>query len=160
MSIPESLRIFLDENQVRHEVLNHPEAFTAQEVAHAIHKTGKVLAKTVVIDADGKHVMAVVPAHHKVNLNAVKSVLKAIDVHLAKEDKLRELFPDCQLGAMPPVGPLYNLPVVVSKALSERPEIIFNACTHTDCVKMEFSDFQKVINPIVAEISEIPPEAR
>lgn len=160
MSISESLKKLLDEKKIQHEVITHPEAFTAQEVAHAIHKTGKLLAKTVVVEADAKFVMTVVPAHHKVNLGAVKSVLGAKDVHLATEEKLRELFPDCQLGAMPPIGPIYDMPVVVSKALAERPEIIFNACTHTDCLKMKYSDFESVVNPKVADISNIPPEGR
>ena len=160
MSVPEQLKKFLHASKVQHELITHPEAFTAQEVAHAIHKSGKVLAKTVVVEADGKYVMTVVPAHHKVKLDAVKTVLSAKDVRLAKEEKLRELFPDSDLGAMPPVGPLYNLTVVVSKALAEKPEIIFNACTHTDCVKMKYTDFEKVVKPKVAEISDIPPEGR
>ncbi|MFQ5798104.1 MAG: aminoacyl-tRNA deacylase [Bacteroidota bacterium] len=160
MNVPEQLKKFLHASNVQHELITHPEAFTAQEVARAIHKTGKVLAKTVVVEADGKYVMTVVPAHHKVSLNAVKAVLAAKDVHLAKEEKLSDLFPDCQLGAMPPIGPIYNLPVVVSKALAEKPEIIFNACTHTDCLKMKYADFEKVVNPQVAEISDIPPESR
>lgn len=160
MTVPAQLKTFFGERKVKHEVIAHPQAFTAQEVAHAIHKTGKVLAKTVVVEADGNYMMTVVPAHHKVNLTAVKTVLGAKDVHLVKEEKLRDLFPDCQLGAMPPIGPIYNLPVVLSKALAEKPEIIFNACTHTDCVKMKYSDFEKVVNPKVEDISDIPPEGR
>lgn len=160
MANPERLKQFLGEKNIRFETITHPEAFTAQEVAHAIHKTGKVLAKTVVVEADGKIMMTVVPAHHKVDLGAVKKVLGAKDVHLVPETKLRELFPECDLGAMPPIGPLYSLPVVVSKALAEKPEIIFNACTHTDCLMVKYADYEKVVHPHVAEISDIPPEAR
>lgn len=160
MTTPDHLIAFLKEQNVRHELIKHPEAFTAQEVAHAIHKTGKVLAKTVVVEADGKHVMTVVPAHHKVKLAAVKAALKAKDVHLAREEQLRELFPDCDLGAMPPVGPLYHLPVVLSAELQQRPEIVFNACTHTECVKIASQDFERLVKPQIAEISEVPPDAR
>ncbi len=156
----EQLTKFLNSQEVRFETLIHPQAFTAQEVAHALHKTGKVLAKTIVVEADGKIVMTVVPAHHKVNLGAVKKVVGAEDVHLVPETKLRELFPESDLGAMPPLGPMYNLPVIVSKALAEEPEIIFNASTHTDCVKMNYADFARIVNPTVAEVSDIPPEAR
>jgi Ala-tRNA(Pro) deacylase len=145
----------LVENKMPHEVIKHPEAFTAQEVAHAIHKTGKVLAKTVILDVDGRHVMAVVPAHHRVKLEAVKALLKADAVRLAAEEQLRALFPDCDLGAMPPIGTLYNLPVVVSTELAEKPEIIFNACSHTECVKMTFKDFEALVRPQVGSISEI-----
>lgn len=160
MGIPERLINFLRDKNLQHEIITHPQAFTAQEVAHAIHKTGKVLAKTVIVEAEGKIVMAVVPAHHKVNLTAVKHVLGARDVHLAPEGRLRELFPESDLGAMPPIGPMYNLPVIVSKALVTNPEIVFNASTHTDCIKMSYSDFEKVIAPRVADISDIPQEAR
>jgi Ala-tRNA(Pro) deacylase len=153
MASPEALKSFLEQKKIRYEVLKHPEAFTAQEVAHAIHKTGKVLAKTVVVDADGKNVMVVVPAHHKVQLDAVRKLTGSKEIRLSPEENLRGLFPDCDLGAMPPIGLLYNMKVVVSKELSERPEIIFNACTHTDCVKMAFSDFQQLVGATLAEVS-------
>ena len=153
MADPSALKSFLEQKNIRYEVLKHPEAFTAQEVAHAIHKTGKVLAKTVVVDADGKNVMVVVPAHHKVKLQAVRALLGSKEVRLSPEENLRGLFPDCDLGAMPPIGMLYNMSVVVSKELSEKPDIIFNACTHTDCVKMAFSDFQKLVGATLAEVS-------
>ncbi len=159
MAIPQKLVSLLKEKKIQHELLQHPEAFTAQEVAHAIHKTGKVLAKTVVVEGNGKTVMVVVPAHHRVTLSAVKKSMGMKEAHLSKEEKLRELFPDCDLGAMPPIGTLYNMPVLVSKSLSEKPEIIFNACTHTDCIKMKYEDFSRLVNPTVGEISEIPPEA-
>jgi Ala-tRNA(Pro) deacylase len=153
MSNPDALKAYLEQKKVRYEVLKHPEAFTAQEVAHAIHKTGKVLAKTVVVDADGNHVMVVVPAHQKVKLDALRKLLDKKDVRLSPEENLRGLFPDCDLGAMPPIGSLYNMKVVVSKELSEKPDIIFNACTHTDCVKMAFSDFQNLVGATLAEVS-------
>lgn len=153
MASPSTLKSFLEQKKIHYEVLKHPEAFTAQEVAHAIHKTGKVLAKTVVVDADGNNVMVVVPAHHKVRLEAVKQLLGSKEIRLSPEENLRGLFPDCDLGAMPPIGSLYNMSVVVSKELSEKPDIIFNACTHTDCVKMAFSDFQRLVGATLAEVS-------
>lgn len=151
----ENLTTFLKGKNISFEVISHPQAFTAQEVAHAIHKTGKVLAKTIVLEADGNIVMAVVPAHQKVDLGAVKDVLNATDVHLVPEGRLSELFPESDLGAMPPLGPMYNVPVIVSKTLTANPEIIFNACTHTECVKMRRDDFEKIVNPTVAEIAKI-----
>ena len=119
MPSPDALKSFLDQQKVPYEVLKHPEAFTAQEVAHAIHKTGKVLAKTVVVDADGRHLMIVVPAHHKVKLDAVRKLTGSKDIRLSPEENLRGLFPDCDLGAMPPIGALYNMKVFVAKATSE-----------------------------------------
>ena len=160
MATPHTVKTFLDEKNVAYEILTHPTAFTAQEVAQAIHQTGKVLAKTIIVEHNGKIIMVVVPAHHKVDLKSLKTVLGVKDVHLAPEARLRELFPESDLGAMPPLGLMYNLPVIISKALTENPEIVFNACTHTDCVKMRYADFENLVNPRVADISDIPEEAR
>ncbi|MBM4167551.1 MAG: YbaK/EbsC family protein [Ignavibacteria bacterium] len=160
MSISERLVSFLKENKISYEVIAHPEAFTAQQVAHAIHQSGKVLAKTVVVTADGKQVMVVVPAHHRVLLDAVKKITSAKEVHIAPEETLRKLFPDCDLGAMPPLGTMYGMEVIVSRALQENADIIFNGCTHTDCVKMQYGDFIRVVEPKVEDVSHIPPEAR
>lgn len=160
MRISEKLIGFLKEKNVSYEVLTHPEAFTAQQVAHVIHQSGKLLAKTVVINSDGKHVMIVVPAHHKVKLDSLKSFLGAKEVRLAPEETLRGLFADCDLGAMPPIGPLYDMEVIVSEALSVKQDMIFNAGTHTDCIKMHYADFERLVQPTVADISDIPTEAK
>ncbi len=156
MPSSDKLKKFLDEKKVRYTLLRHETAYTAQEVAHAVHISGKEIAKTIIINADGKFVMVVLPAPHKVNLKSLKDVLKAKEVRLAREEEIQQLFPDCELGAMPPVGTLYNMPVFVAKPLSEDKEIAFNACTHTEAVKMSYIDFQKLTNPTVAEFSELP----
>lgn len=156
MSISEKLQKLLQEEKVKYEILPHPRAYTAQEVAHALHTTGKVCAKAVIITVDGKYNMAVVPAHHKVNLQKVKDLLKAIEVKLAKEDDLRNLFPDSELGAEPAIGKLYNMPMLIAWQLAEKEEIIFNAGSHTECVKMNYKDYEKITNPIVGDISDIP----
>ncbi len=156
MSVSEKLLSLLKQQNVRYEVLPHPKAYTAQEVAHSLHTTGKVCAKAVIVVVDGKYIMVVVPAPHKVNLSKLKDVLKAADVHLAREDDLRTLFPDSELGAEPALGNLYNMPVVVAWQLAEKEEIIFNAGSHTECIKMKYVDYEKFTNPIVGDISEIP----
>lgn len=151
----EKFKAFMQEHAISYEVIEHPQAFTAQQVAHAIHTSGKILAKTVVLETDGTHVMCVVPAHHKVKIGWVKDLLSAKSVRLADEETLEKLFTDCEVGAMPPFGPVYDIPVVISEELSKEPEIIFNACTHRHCVKMGYKDFEKAVEPKVAEISEI-----
>lgn len=156
MSMSEKLQNILKEKNIHYELLAHPKAYTAQEVAHSLHKTGKVCAKAVIITVEGKYTMAVVPAPHKVNLAKLKDVLKAREAHLAKEDDLRTLFPDSELGAEPALGNLYNLPVVVAWQLAEKEEIIFNAGTHTDCIKISYQEYEKLTQPIVGDISEIP----
>lgn len=152
----EKLQKILKEKNIHYELLAHPKAYTAQEVAHAIHKTGKVCAKAVIITVDGKYNMAVVPAPHKVNLSKIRDVLKAREVHLAKEDDLRRLFPDSELGAEPALGQLYNMSVVVAWQLAEKEEIIFNAGTHTDCLKISYQDYEKLTQPVVGDISDVP----
>ncbi len=156
MSISEKLQNLLKENSVHYELLTHPKAYTAQEVAHSLHATGKVCAKAVIVTVDGKYTMVVVPAPHRVNISKLKDVLKGSDIRLAKEDDLRTLFPDSELGAEPALGNLYNMPVVVAWQLAEKPEIIFNAGTHTECIKISYLDYEKLTKPIVGDISEIP----
>lgn len=156
MSMSEKLQNLLKEKSVHYELLTHPKAYTAQEVAHALHTTGKVCAKAVILTVDGKYTMAVVPAPHKVNISKLKDVLKANNVHLAKEDDLRTLFPDSELGAEPALGNLYNMPVVVAWQLAEKSDIIFNAGSHTECIKIAYQDYEKLTQPVVGDISEIP----
>jgi Ala-tRNA(Pro) deacylase len=151
----EKFKAFMQENSLPYEVITHPQAFTAQQVAHAIHESGKVLAKTVVLEVDDTHVMCVVPAHHKVKIGWVKDLLSAKHIRLAGEDMLEKLFPDCEIGAMPPLGPLYDMRVIVSEELSSHSEIIFNAGTHRHCVKMLYADFEKSVKPMVAAISDL-----
>lgn len=150
----EKFKAFMEENALPYEVITHPQAFTAQQVAHAIHESGKILAKTVILEVDDTHVMCVVPAHHKVKLGWVKNILSAKHVRLIDEQTMEKLFPDCEVGAMPPIGPLYNMRVIVAEELTANPDIIFNACTHRHCVKMHYKDFEKAVKPIVAEVSD------
>jgi Ala-tRNA(Pro) deacylase len=153
--VNEKFKAFLQESSIAYEVITHPQAFTAQQVAHAIHESGKVLAKTVILEADDTHVMCVVPAHHKVKIGWVKDLLSVKHVKLADEETMEKLFPDCEVGAMPPIGPLYNMQVIIAEELKGNPDIIFNACTHRHCVKMQYSDFERAVKPIAAEISDL-----
>lgn len=157
MPSSDKLTKFLEEKKVNYTLLRHEKAYTAQEVAHAVHVSGKELAKTIVANADGKFIMVILPAHHRVNLKLLKDVLKAKEVRLAREEEIQQLFPDCELGAMPPLGPLYNMSAYVAKPLLEDKEITFNAGTHTEAIKMNFGDFQQLTNPVVGEFSELPP---
>lgn len=147
---------FFAEQNVPFEVLHHKQVYTAQEVAQVVHRPGNEIAKTVIANVDGSYMMIVVPAPHRVNLASLKETLKAQNVRLASEHEVQQLFPDCELGAMPPLGNLYNLPVLVSKSLTEDTEIVFNAGTHSDAIKISFSDFQRLAHPVIAEVSDIP----
>lgn len=155
MSIPRRIREYLDSKDVSYEWLPHPQAFTGQEVAHALHVSGKRLAKTVVLDADGRLVMAVLPASHRLNLQELKAALEVKRLEMLPESKLAKIFPDCDLGAIPPLGVVYEIEVWVDRAVAESEEIVFTAGTHVDAVRMKYSDFAALTKPRVSRFSEI-----
>lgn len=142
-----AIKDFLTRNQVKFEIVKHSPAFTAQQVAASAHIPGKNLAKTVIIKIDGKLAMVVEPAHMKVNLDALKRQLNAQRVDVATEAEFRSKFPECEVGAMPPFGKLYNMDVFVSDNLSHTDEISFNAGTHAELIKMSYQDFFKLVKP-------------
>ena len=141
------LKEFLDENKVKYISIQHSSAYTAQEIAASAHIPGKDIAKTVIIKIDGKIAMAVLPASFKVSFDHLKDALGVGDVRLAYEQEFMDKFPDCEVGAMPPFGNIYNMEVYVEGVLSENEEIAFNACTHTELIKMQFKDFEKLVKP-------------
>jgi Ala-tRNA(Pro) deacylase len=141
------LREYLDGNHIKYVVLSHSLAYSAQEVAASVHIPGKEVAKTVLVNVNGKLVMAVLPANYNINFNRLMIALGGGDVFLAPENELLELFPDCELGAMPPFGNLYNMEVFVAKSLAEDEEIAFNAGSHTEIIKMDYKDFAQMVEP-------------
>jgi len=141
------LKEFLDENKIKYVTIKHSSAFTAQEIAAIAHIPGKDLAKTVIIKIDGKMAMAVLPASYKVSFEELKEFFGLSEVRLAYEQEFIDKFPDCEVGAMPPFGNLYGMEVYVAESLAEDEEIAFNACSHTELIKMNFSDFEKLVKP-------------
>ncbi|MCB0589369.1 MAG: YbaK/EbsC family protein, partial [Phaeodactylibacter sp.] len=127
----QKLKAFLDSQKVKYLSISHSEAFTAQQVAASAHIPGKELAKTVMVKVDGKMAMAVLPASHQVDFRQLKKTTGAGNVELADEEDFKGFFPECELGAMPPFGNLYNMDVYVAERLSEDEEIAFNAGSHT-----------------------------
>ncbi len=154
MSVLKRLKDYLDDNGVKYKTISHSPAYTAQEIAALVHVPGKELAKTVIVKSEDGHAMVVLPASRKINFEALKNVMSKSRIELAEEDEFANMFPDCELGAMPPFGNLYNMPVYVAKALSEDEEIVFNAGTHTDVIKMSYEDLERLVKPVVADFSE------
>lgn len=147
------LKEFLDQNGVRYVTIHHSPAYTAPEIAASAHIPGKRLAKTVMVKLDGKMAMAVLPAHFGVDFDKLQ-VAAGVDVaRLATEEEFKELFPECELGAMPPFGNLYGMEVYVEQSLSEDPEIIFTAGSHRELVRLAYRDFQRLVKPQVAKIA-------
>ena len=144
---------FLDENNVRYITIRHSSAFTAQEVAAKAHISGKELAKTVMIKIDGKMAMAVLPASFNVDFDILKEIFGTRNVLLATESEFKTLFPDCELGAMPPFGNLYGMEVYVAETLADDKEIAFNAGNHTELIKLSFEDYQRLVKPLIFKFS-------
>ena len=150
------LREFLDNQNIKYVTVSHSSAFTAQEIAASAHIPGKELAKTVIVKLDAKLAMAVLPASYKVDLDRLKQATGAAGAEMATEQDFRELFPECETGAMPPFGNLYNLDTFVDQRLREDEEIAFNAGSHTELIKMSYRDFEKLVNPVVLRFSVSP----
>lgn len=151
MAICKRLKDFLDKNKVQYQVAGHPEVYTAQEIAAALHVPGKELAKVVIIKAGDKFVMTVLPASWRIDMARLKDDLKAKEINLATEKEFESLFPDCEVGAMPPFGNLYGVDVYVDKALTEDEEIFFQAGNHIESIMMKYKDYTKLVNPKIAE---------
>lgn len=153
MPILTKLRQFLDKNNVVYEVGSHPQAFTAQEVAQAQHTPGRELAKVVMLRSGAEFLMAVLPAPYRIDLDLAKTALGKPDLRLASEQEFAGLFPHCEAGAMPPFGNLYNLRVYVDRSLTRDEDIVFNAGTHTQTVKMKYADFERLVKPLIVTVA-------
>ena len=138
---------FLDSHGVKYVTIKHSKAFTALEVAESAHIRGRELAKTVMVNLDGRLAMAVVPASRKVVLELLARGAGARSAELAQEREFEGRFPGCELGAMPPFGNLFGVEVYVDPRLAADPEIAFNAGSHTDLVRMGYKDFERLVKP-------------
>jgi len=149
----EKLKSYLDENGVKYEVMRHGEAFTAQEVAAVMHVKGKMLVKVVIVRSDKGHIMVALPADRRVDIAVLRSELGLKMAALATEEEFKKLFRDCDVGAMPPFGNLYGIPVYVDSVLAEDREIYFQAGTHYEVMRMDYADFERLVAPKVLDAS-------
>jgi Ala-tRNA(Pro) deacylase len=147
------LKNFLDENNIEYVTISHSPAFTAQGIAHSAHVSGKEMAKTVILNKDGTLVMAVLPANQKVDTQIFKHAVGADKVDVAKESDFKETFPGCELGAMPPFGNLWDVPVYVAEELRDHDSITFNAGSHVELVQMRYKDFEKLVKPEIVKLT-------
>ncbi|TAK73670.1 MAG: YbaK/EbsC family protein [Gammaproteobacteria bacterium] len=143
------LKEFLDSHQVKYVSLVHSPAFTSQEIAAAAHISGKQLAKTVIVKTGGKFAMVVVPANDQVNFAKLREAVGAGAVDLASESEFKDKFPGCEVGAMPPFGNLYDMPVYISSQLTQQDHILFNAGSHSELMQVAFNDFERLVKPKV-----------
>jgi len=149
---------FLDKAQVCYAHTKHSLAFTALEVAFAEHISPHKLAKTVVYVGVQGYGFAVLPADSLIDLDRLGLFLNDPTIRLASERELGELFPECELGAMPPLGNLFHLPVIVDTSIAELEFIAFNAGTHRDVIHMHYQDYRRLVDPAVAKFAMIAVE--
>ncbi len=148
-----ALRDFLDDHDVRYLSIDHSPAYTAREVASSAFVPRREFAKSVIVDADGKEVMVVVPASRHVDLDAVASAIGADTARLATEQEFKSRFPDCEVGAMPPFGNLYAMPVYMDEMVREVDDICFNAGSHVQVLRMECEDYVALAKPVIGHFS-------
>jgi Ala-tRNA(Pro) deacylase len=144
---------FLDKSKVKYKVNEHHATFTAQHLAAEEHEPGKYVAKPVIVKADDKYVVCVLAAPYKADLGALKKQLGVKKAVLADETEIGKLFPDCDLGAEPPFGNLYDLPTVMDKVLEKDDHIVFQAGSHEKAIRMSMADYRKLVQPKILEFS-------
>lgn len=152
MEIPNKLIDYLNQQRVAYEVIHHPEAFTAQTIAAAEHVKGRHHAKVVMVKSGGEHLMAVLPADSRVDLEKLENVTGK-PASVESEAEFKGLFPDCAPGTMPPFGDLYGIPTYVDKTLTREDYIVFEAGTHTDAMKLSYNDYERAAKPRIEEFA-------
>ncbi|HXE75615.1 MAG TPA: YbaK/EbsC family protein [Candidatus Xenobia bacterium] len=155
--ISQRLKDFLDRHEIGYDVMHHDPAFTAQELAARMHISGFEFTKVVVVKLDGQFALAALPAPLRINFKDLARVAGAKKCQLASEKEFQQFFPDCELGAMPPFGNLYQLPTYADEDVSRNENIVINAGTHAEAIRLRYSDFARLAAPRVGRFAEPPP---
>jgi len=148
----DKIKKYLDEAKIKYITIKHSPSYTAQEIAEITHISAKEFAKTVIVKADDKLLMVVLPAHTRVNFEALKKASGKKDIALASETEFEQCFPGCELGAMPPFGNLFDMPVYVDRRLTKDEKIAFNAGTHSELIKLDYRDFARLVQPTIVDM--------
>lgn len=147
------LEPFLQQKGINYEKHVHSTAYTSQGLAHAEHVSGYMVPKPVIVKGDAGFTMCVVPAPAYLDLKRVAEVLHEPQVELASESDMVKLFPDCELGAEPPIGPLFGMQTIIDKKLEDDEFVIVQAGSHTESVRMRREDWERLCEPLVASIT-------
>jgi Ala-tRNA(Pro) deacylase len=151
--MPSTIRKYLDQLGASYEVIDHPREVDAQRTAAVTHTPGAMFAKCLLVTIDGTHALVVLPADHRFDGVMLATAAMANRADLVTEEEMERLFPDCELGAEPPLGELYGMPVYVSAALADAKTITFNAGTHEQALRMPYAEFARLAQPIVVDCS-------
>ena len=147
--IPSSIKKYLDDRGTHYEVLRHARDYAAQYTAADTHTPGRMFAKCVLVWIDNYYAMVVIPADHRVDFDRLRQELRAKDAGLVREEEMVRLFPDCEVGAEPPFGNLYDLPVYLAAPIAEDDTVTFNAGTHDEVIRMRLEVFERLTDPSV-----------
>jgi Ala-tRNA(Pro) deacylase len=147
------VKTYLDAAGIKYDVIEHTTVYTAQEVAAVTHIKGNELVKAIMAKVDGELVMLVLPSTCKINFELLRQNFEGKKVTLAREEEFSPLFPDCETGAMPPLGKLYDVNTIVDESLADDREIVFKAGTHHDIIKISFEDYKRIENPKMASFT-------
>lgn len=147
------LREFLDSQHIKYITIDHSPAYTAREVASSALVPRREFAKTVIVKLDGRNAMAVVPASRHVDLGKLAALAGVQEAVLASEEEFQALFPGCEVGAMPPFGNLYEMDVFVDEILHDDDDIVFNAGSHIQVIRMSYEDYQALVKPTVGSFA-------
>lgn len=147
------LKKFLNDNNVKYVTVTHSKAYTAQEVAASVHIRGRKIAKTVMVEIDGELAMVVLPASYRIDFQKLQDTIKAKNVRLVSESDFKGRFPECEVGAMPPFGNLYDMKVYVAASIVEDEDFLFNAGSHTELMKLPFKTYEKLVKPEIVRMS-------
>lgn len=150
--IATKVKEFLDRYGIRYVTITHSPAYTAADIAASAHVAGRGFAKTIILRIDSAPAMMVLPANRRLLIHDIRELLDTSDVRLASEAELRSLFPDCEVGAMPPFGNLYGMKVYIVPPLAQEPEIAFNAGTHTEVIRMAYDDYNELVKPLLIDL--------
>ncbi len=153
----ETLKDFLDSQAVRYITTQHSPAYTAQELAHVIHTCGRQVAKTVILELDGKLAMVVMPATYRIRWDKFMRTMGTDFVELADEDDFEDHFSGCEVGAMPPFGNLFGMNVYLSETLAANEEIIFPAGSHSEIIRMSVQDYLRLVRPVLLSEGLVDP---
>jgi Ala-tRNA(Pro) deacylase len=144
---------FLNSHEVKYVKITHSTTYTAQEIAESAHIRGKELAKTIIVLIDGKMAMAVLPAPYSIDFDYFRKAIGATEIKLASEGQFKDMFPDCEVGSMPPFGNLYGMEVYVDEHLTKDKEIAFNAGNHFELLQLSYHDFERLVKPMVLRLT-------
>jgi Ala-tRNA(Pro) deacylase len=146
------LKEYLDRFRVKYFITYHSAAYTAMEIAAAAHIPGKKLAKPVMVRLDGELAMIVIPAPQRLNFKRLATETGCKNATLASEVDFQFAFPGCEIGAMPPFGNLWHVPVYVGASLVRDDYISFNAGSHTEVMTLAFRDFMGLVEPTEIDV--------